>query len=215
MDIKNYTYNHYLDGEAGILDSHVHLGSFPYSKEFADAVNEGEIKALSFGLKPSAYKKDKKLEGPMIKCGLGFHPWEVGDNNNDEIKEFDTMFESAMLIGEIGLDFSKKRKDTKLYQLEVFEHIAKLLGNSHSKTISIHCCKSFDAIVDILKEYKVFQKEHTIIFHWFNGTRQQLMDAIKLGCYFSVGPKMAATSNGYTLIQDIPDDRLLIETDLP
>lgn len=46
-----------------------------------------------------------------------------------------------------------------------------------------------------------------------SGTMQELNRAVRLGCWFSVGPAMLATNKGRKLIQTVPNDRVLTETD--
>lgn len=53
------------------------------------------------------------------------------------------------------------------------------------------------------------------ILHWFTGTPVQMEDAINLGCFFSINPKMLKTKSGINLIHKIPPNRILIETDAP
>ena len=51
--------------------------------------------------------------------------------------------------------------------------------------------------------------------HWFTGKESELKRAINLGCYFSVNSKMLDSSGGKRLIQKVPVNRILVETDAP
>ena len=55
----------------------------------------------------------------------------------------------------------------------------------------------------------------TVIFHWFSGSGDELVRARKAGCYFSVNEMMLATRRGRAYAKQIPEDRLLLETDAP
>lgn len=55
----------------------------------------------------------------------------------------------------------------------------------------------------------------TVIFHWFSGSGNELVRARKAGCYFSVNEMMLATRRGRAYAKQIPEDRLLLETDAP
>lgn len=39
--------------------------------------------------------------------------------------------------------------------------------------------------------------------------------AIDMGCFFSINPKMLKTKSGISLIQKIPPNKILLETDAP
>jgi TatD related DNase len=55
----------------------------------------------------------------------------------------------------------------------------------------------------------------TPVLHWFSGGLRDLERAIKLGCWFSVGPAMLASENGRTIAARMPRDRVLTESDGP
>lgn len=53
------------------------------------------------------------------------------------------------------------------------------------------------------------------VLHWFSGLGDDLTRARQFGCWFSVGERMLATRRGRSYAQQIPLDRLVLETDLP
>ena len=54
-----------------------------------------------------------------------------------------------------------------------------------------------------------------VIFHWFSGSGVELARAIECGCYFSINPRMLSTKRGRAYVQQIPEEKLLLESDLP
>ena len=54
-----------------------------------------------------------------------------------------------------------------------------------------------------------------MILHWFSGSRRELDRAVRLGCWFSVGPAMVRSQRGMDLLAAMPRDRVLTETDGP
>mgnify|MGYP001105531891 CR=1 FL=1 len=62
---------------------------------------------------------------------------------------------------------------------------------------------------------KQFPKSGTPILHWFLGTKKQVLDAVDLGCYFSVGPAMLESARGKKVISWLPQERILLETNGP
>lgn len=82
------------------------------------------------------------------------------------------------------------------------------------KLISIHAVNAAAAALDVLEQSGTFAL-HRVIFHWFSGTSDDLHRAVKLGCFFSVGPHMLASRRGREYARQIPLEQLLLETDMP
>ena len=165
----------------------------------------------------------------------------VGDAALDA---FCALAPSTRFIGEIGLDFAGSRdtEESRARQINAFERIlsacnghtatvadserddatgSSLAGSplmSHAdsapKLISIHAVQSAGTVLDLLEGADTCER-HRCIFHWFSGTSDELQRALKLGCFFSVGPRMLASRRGREYARQIPLDRLLLETDMP
>jgi TatD DNase family protein len=53
------------------------------------------------------------------------------------------------------------------------------------------------------------------VLHWFSGSLSEVKRASEFGCWFSVNEKMGQSENGRRLIEAMPIDRILTETDGP
>ena len=53
------------------------------------------------------------------------------------------------------------------------------------------------------------------ILHWFTGNTAELQEAVEKGFYFSVNGAMMASKRAVRLLDLIPKERVLIETDSP
>lgn len=203
MNILDYTFDKYCDGESGLLDAHCHVRQ-------AEGFN-----LVCNGLLPSGFKEDLNFKTDNVDIALGFHPWSINaDNAESELKIFEQNFANAKFIGEIGLDFSSSHLATQKLQLAVFYKVCTLLASESNKVVSIHAVKSAGNVLDILQKTGA-DKDNIIIFHWFSGNSDEIKRAIDSGYYFSVGPKMFATNKGYEYIRQIPENRMFMETDLP
>ena len=98
--------------------------------------------------------------------------------------------------------------------MHVFRDIVKLCEQCGEKVVSVHSLKSANTVIEILREYRT-QRSNKYIFHWFTGTIPQLEKAIELGCYFSINPSMLKTKSGLEIINTVPVERMLLETDAP
>ena len=55
----------------------------------------------------------------------------------------------------------------------------------------------------------------SVIFHWFSGSSEEFARARRLGCYFSVSEHMLKSKRGREYARQLPEGRLLLETDAP
>ena len=53
------------------------------------------------------------------------------------------------------------------------------------------------------------------MLHWFTGTEREAKLAVEAGCYFSVNIKMLESEQRRGLVDSLPRDRILTETDGP
>jgi len=120
--------------------------------------------------------------------------------------------EKVVAIGEIGLDYYWN-KDNKELQKEMFIKQIKL-ANKLDLPIVIHTRDAMIDTIQILKENEVNKKG---IFHCCPLNRELVKEALKLDFYISLSGVITFknTKNADDIINMIPEDRLLIETDSP
>lgn len=157
------------------------------------------------------------VDFPFIKLAVGLHPWWVPADKGclaEELRAFDGTLSETSYVGEVGLDFSKRRIATRDAQLCAFRHIAGACAKEGGKVLSIHCVKAYDDALSILISSGCLAS-CTCIFHWFSGSFPQLAQAVDAGCFFSVSARMLETKKGREYAKAIPLQKLLLETDAP
>jgi len=97
-------------------------------------------------------------------------------------------------------------------QETTFTRILQHCADAGGKVMSLHSRRAASGVLDALEAYP---KAGTPILHWFSGTARELDRAVRLGCWFSVGPPMLASSKGRALAAAMPKERMLTETDSP
>lgn len=156
-------------------------------------------------------------DSASIKLAVGLHPWWVSADERrlaEVLRAFDGTLPETQYVGEVGLDFSKRRIATRDAQLRAFRHIANACAKDGGKVLSIHCVKAYDDVLSILDSSGCFAS-CTCVFHWFSGSFQQLEQAADAGCFFSVGARMLETKKGSEYAKTVPLRKLLLETDAP
>jgi TatD DNase family protein len=191
-----------------VIDTHAHLCGYSLNCEC-----EYPIVNVSVDLKSSISNSTHQLSSSFVIPALGIHPWYVS-----ELSFFDlpivfklARYNNIHILGEIGLDFSKKFKSTAELQLSVFRMQLEFAYN-HQMAVSIHMVKSFEAIYSLLKLFPVRG-----VVHGFSGSVEQAQLLINLGLYIGInGVCLRRNTPKYDrLISEIPLSAIVVETDFP
>lgn len=135
---------------------------------------------------------------------------EIGANIN--LIEEMAHHKKVVAIGEIGLDYYWN-KENKEIQKEMFKGQIEL-ANRLNLPIVIHTREAIADTLEILKENPVNKKG---IFHCCPLNRELVKEGLKLGFYISLSGVITFknSKNADEIIDMIPEDKLLIETDSP
>jgi len=194
-----------------LIDMHCHIDLFDRPQEIINDCGKYDIYILSVTTTPKAWEITNKIcsINNKIKTALGFHPQVVNQRYN-EIELFDELLPSVEYIGEIGLDGSYEYKESFEKQLSIFRLILGKIKNNGGRIMSIHCKNAANITLEELKK-----SEGIPILHWFSGNKNELVEAIRQDCWFSIGLPMLLSKKGQLLVSAIPKERLLTETDAP
>ena len=136
-------------------------------------------------------------------------------NNEIKLKEKDqNKSKKIVAIGEIGLDYYWE-KDLAKRELQKQAFIMQIeLANKYNLPIVIHTREAVMDTLEILKKHQVIKKG---VFHCCPLNRELVKEALKLGYYISfAGPITFKNSkNANEIIELVPLDKMLIETDSP
>lgn len=198
-----------------LYDMHCHLDLMPNMKTIIQESVGTNFGIMAVTTTPKAYTQEVDFckKSPNIKVAVGLHPQLIEERYNELSLVLDKI-PKVKYIGEVGLDFNSEYVNTKAKQIEVFTSIVEECSRVGGKVLSVHSVKAAATVIDILNMYKTIEN-NICILHWFTGNGSELKKAIDLGFYFSINVKMLSTSNGKRVIQDIPENRILVETDAP
>ena len=206
--------------EPAYFDMHCHLGFCEDAVQAARALAAAGVGAFSNTVTPAEIAEQQAVlaDAVNVRVGAGLHPWWVGEY--DVAANWDRLYSLVArnrFIGEVGLDLSPRRADTREAQLDALACVAHACARTGRKVLSVHAVRAVDQVLDVLEHASVFGglTGNACIIHWFSGTSDQLTRARRVGCYFSVNPRMLDSKRGRAYAQAIPADRLLLETDEP
>ena len=144
----------------------------------------------------------------------GVHPWYADKLEEGWEREFEGFLKDRRGgIGEIGLD--KARPGNGLdRQIKIFRQQLEIAGRL-SRPMAIHCVQAWGDLVRILRED--VGSAARFMIHSYRGSVETLRELVKLGAYISFSWKWlrAGTPDMMALVREVPDDRLLLETDFP
>lgn len=196
-----------------MIDFHCHLDLYPNPAEVVEECRRREVYVLSVTTTPSAWNGTNALAGdaPRIRTALGLHP-QIAHERLGELALFDTLLPQVRYVGEIGLDGAPEFRPHWDSQVTVFEHILSRCSDVGGRILTVHSRHAAQAVLD---RVEAFPRAGTFILHWFSGNVRDLKRAIALDCWFSIGPAMLKSAKGRSLISQIPQNRILTETDGP
>ncbi len=195
-----------------MFDFHCHLDLYRPGEALLTRIEAAEfIFAVTTTPLAVAGNKSRFASFPSVRIGCGLHP-ELVSTRRGELPLLLDQIENEVFVGEVGLDGSSAHKASLADQIRVFISIVRQCHTTGGKIVSIHSRGAVAQVLNILEENKPVGHP---IFHWFAGTPNQALRAVKLGGYFSVNNLAVLSSSGRQWIKAIPRDRILTETDGP
>ena len=209
-----------------LVDMHFHLDFAPDPAAMLRGLDERGISVLAVSCDVPGYLRSRDAiaeAGGLSLPALGLHPWWIADGRVDDamLEEFERLAPDAPAFGELGLDFNDKHapRDSHPRQLEVFERACAAASASARaagirKPLSLHSVAATADVLAILERAGCLDA-CTCIFHWFSGSLPHLEQVREAGCWFSFNQIGMRSGKGREYCKLIPQDRLLLETDLP
>ena len=207
-----------------LFDNHSHLNDEKFDKDREEVIEvilaSGIENFITAGYSVESSKKAVEIAN---NCEASFAIVGVSPNDIpqteeelwkelEEIKEIAKNNQKVVAIGEIGLDYYWNKENKELQKKAFIEQIK--IANELDLPIVIH---NRDAIMDTLEILKENKVNNTGVFHCCPQNRELIKEGLKLGFYISfAGPITFKNSkNADEMINLVPNDRILIETDSP
>lgn len=208
----------------GLFDSHSHLNDEKFDEDRDKIVREvyesGVTNFITAGYSVSSSKSAVRMAKnyDFIYAIVGVSPNDIPQTEDGlwkELLEIQTLAQNnkkVVAIGEIGLDYYWNNDNKEIQRKAFIEQIK--LANELDLPIVIHTREAVMDTIQILKENPVKNKG---VFHCCPLNRELVKEALRLGFYISfAGPITFKNSkNANEIINLVPNDRILIETDSP
>ena len=193
-------------------DTHFHLDLMANPIDIVRQIEKHEIYTIAVTNSPQVYFYTENItkNSKYIRPALGLHP-ELVSERYKEIDQFISLLSKTKYIGEVGLDNYNKTPSDYKKQILVFEKIVSSCAAFGDKILTVHSRRAETDLLDIFGN----EFPGKVILHWYSGSLKNLERAISLGYYFSINYQMTKSKNGQKIIDRIPINRLLIESDGP
>jgi len=206
------------------FDSHAHYDDEKFDEDRKKVISkiykEGVTRVISAGYSIESSKKAIQLakKNEFIYATCGVSPNDIPSSASEwknQYKMLEKLIkkDKVVAVGEIGLDYYWNKENKEL-QKEIFINQIEL-ANKYNLPIVIHTREAIMDTIDILKNKIIVKKAG--VFHCCPQNKELIKEALKLGFYISfAGPiTFKSSKNAKEIVNMVPIDRILIETDSP
>lgn len=202
-------------GQAKWVDFHCHLDLYPDHAQLIAECDREKVTTLTVTTTPKAWARNKELakDATPVRVALGLHPQLVAEREA-EIALFERLLQESRYVGEVGLDASPRFYKSFDAQERVFERVLRACAEHGNKVLTVHSVRSASKVLGHVE--KILPPDRgRVVMHWFTGSPVDARRAVNLGCYFSVNSEMLRSPKHRALVEQLPIDRMVTETDGP
>ncbi|MBI2450183.1 MAG: TatD family hydrolase [Candidatus Nealsonbacteria bacterium] len=196
-----------------IIDTHAHVNFNAYKDDSEEVIRRSlaeNIWMINVGSQYTTSKRAVEIAGKYkegVYAAVGLHPIHVGEEF--EYQKYKELANSAVAVGEIGLDykaeylpFKEKQKEVLLRQVELAREV--------NLPVIFHCRLAHNDLIRTLEQSNI----RTGVIHCFTGTWGEAQRYIDMGLYLGFNG-IIFKMNLDEVIAKAPLDKILLETDCP
>jgi len=204
------------------IDTHAHLDLTDGKENISSIVARAQAaqvsRIINVGIDLPSTKESILLAEQYdgIFATAGIHPHSASSIDiAAELAEIESLLthEKVIALGEVGLDYFRNHA-TPEDQKKLFCGFLNLY-NKYKKPLILHIRDAYDDVFDLLEAH--CELPIAGVVHCFCGEKKDIDRALKLGLHISFTGMITYPKNDAlrALIDYVPDDRLLLETDCP
>ena len=205
-----------------LVDSHCHLDYFveaEIEEVIARAREAGVGRLVTIGVRVSQAAAVKAIAErfPDVWGMVGVHPHNAGEQPMPTVEELVALADHPRIIGigESGLDYFYDKAPRELQQEGFRRHIR--AARAAGLPLAIHARQADEDILAILEQEREAGGPFDFLLHCFSSGRALAEKAVAMGGYISFSGILTfpKSSEIREIARDLPEDRLLLETDSP
>jgi len=202
-----------------LIDSHVHIDSVSLKPDLPDVLSRARQANIIAQVIPATQRKNWDSihslcaqHQDLYPC-YGLHPCFMEHHETDHINQLAYWLgrHAPVAVGECGLDYAQDNVNKTDQQGYFAAQLT--LAREFKLPVIIHAYK---AVEDVIQMIRSSGHNHGVV-HSFNGSQQQAYRLIDLGFKLSFGGAVTyeRATRLRALIQQLPLDSFLLETDAP
>jgi TatD DNase family protein len=194
------------------VDAHCHIDLYERPQLVVEEASANRVFTIAVTNAPSVFFHTEQLASGSryVRAAVGLHP-ELVHSHAHELETIFPMLNRTRYIGEIGLDYTTSDDDIRNAQRRVFSAILEACAAAKNKVLTVHSRRAASDVISIFGP----NYPGRIILHWFSGSNTEADRAATSGAYFSINPAMLISKRGRALIERLPRERVLTESDGP
>jgi len=205
-----------------IFETHAHYDDKAFDEDREEVikslVDSGIEYVVNVGASMESTKSSIELAAryDFIYAAVGVHPSETGglsENDIEWLKNEALYNKKVVAIGEIGLDYYWDEPEREIQKIWFERQLE--LAREVKLPIIIHSRDAAKDTLDIMKDHKA--EELGGVVHCYSYSKETAKEYLDMGFYFGIGG-VVTFKNAKKLkevVQYIPLDRILLETDCP
>jgi len=204
-----------------LFDAHCHLQDSRLRKNLAGVLQRARAVGLEGMLCCGSAEDDWEdvaviaAESSMVVPAFGLHPWYVQKRSacwEDRLRAFLHRFPFAA-VGEIGLDHALPGRNDEEQRIVFLAQLA--LARELRRPVAIHCRRAWSDLLSMQAELAALPAGFLV--HSYSGSVNMIETLTRLGGWFSFSGSITWPRNlrGQSAVRQVPEERLLIETDAP
>jgi TatD DNase family protein len=208
------------------IDTHSHFNLHQFEHDLSDSISRMEVAGVTticigIDLPTSDHAMRLAQEYQGIWACVGQHPTEWAKGFDED--EFRKLLEEPRVVamGECGLDYYRASdREAIVQQKELFLQQIQL-AHEYNLPLMLHIrpeqgtMTAYEEALEILEEYKSRWPDLRGTAHFFVGTKEVAQRFLDLGFYISFSGVITFVKEYEELVDFVPLDKILPETDAP
>lgn len=197
-----------------LVDVHCHLTAREFEGKVLQVVKEaveaGVVLIITSGLGyRDALKALEISDGVRVHPSIGVAPYDL-EGYEDVLKLIEREKSRIVAIGEVGLDYWRGSREHRLLQQMIFEEFIDL-AKSLDLPIIVHSRSAGKYALEMLLRKRAEQ----VVMHAFDGSATHAVRVAGKGYMFSIPPSIARSRQKQKLVERLPLENILLESDAP
>ena len=202
-----------------LFDTHAHYDDKRFNDD-CDGVlagmNEAGVSLIlnaASSLRSSRFSLKLADRYPFVYASVGVHPHDSKSMTDDTVSQLEKLLAhpKAMAVGEIGLDYYHDFSPRDVQRARFREQLE--LARRVKKPVIIHERDSLSDALDTIRDFR----DLSGVFHCFSGSWETAKIILDMGWYLSFTGVITFHNarKALEVLEKMPGDRIMIETDCP